>query len=339
MKCRARGRDCVYATEEGQKDGAVGASNPQRAPDPRPPVPIVNLDASAGFDTSVLGRGTADAFATAFPELSLIEETSNAISHPLSEANLASIGGGGPGLRQGAMSLPTIDTDSDINGSSFRIGGPKSFGSDVTGHSRALRRFSPTMFQPFFRDVFSVKEETSQEDEQGPAPLLDDLDAEALITDVGQPDLTQSSSNAALDANLDRSLMSDLMSNVYYESIPMSQLMQEPSVPTSTSLPALPSAPLPNSQPMYPSNPTYDSSRPPMYTQKDLEPFFSPQPPIEVGPPEPSTVELQHYRVSSKSIPFLSMLTLPTCPYSPRLLDRFSSSNSRYPYSDAAIRD
>jgi len=270
-------------------------------------VPIVRLDASAGFDTSVLGRGTADAFAAAFPELSLIEETSNTISHPLSEANLASFVGAAPRLRQGAMSLPTIDTDSDITGSSFRIGGPKhaftSFGaSDVTGHSRGLHGFSPTMFQPFFRDVFSVKEEPSQENEQGAAPLLDAPDAEAFINSVGQPDFTQSSPDGALDANLDRSLMADLMSNVYYESIPMSQLMQDPpqvSVSTSSSLPAPPSAPLPNAQPMYLSNPTYDSSKPPIYTQNDLEPFLSPQPPIDVSPSDPSTEELQHYRVSS----------------------------------------
>jgi hypothetical protein len=164
-KCRARGRDCVYATEEAHRDGAVGAYNPQQTPDSPPSVPIVKLDASAGFDTSVLGRGRADAFATAFPELSLIEETSNAISHPLSEANLASFVGGAPRLRQGAMSLPTIDTDSDITGSSF-LGGPKHaftpFASDIAGHSRALHGFSPTMFQPFFRDVFSVKEEPSR---------------------------------------------------------------------------------------------------------------------------------------------------------------------------------
>ena len=270
-------------------------------------MPIVKLDASAGFDTSVLGRGTADVFATAFPELSLIEETSNTISQPLSEANLASFVGGVPRLRQGAMSLPTIDTDSDITGSSFRMGGPKhaftSFGaSDVAGHSRALHGFSPTMFQPFFRDVFSVKEEPSQENEQSAAPLLDAPDADAFINGAGQLDFTQSSSNGALDANLDRSLMSDLMSNVYYESIPMSQLMPEPSqisVPTSSSLPAPPSAPVPNPQPMYPSNSTYDSSKPPIYTQKELEPFLSPQPPIDVSPPDPSTVELQHYRVSS----------------------------------------
>jgi hypothetical protein len=314
-KCRARGRDCVYATEEGQRDGDVGVSNPQQAPNSRPPVPVVNLDASAGFDTSVLGRGTADVFATAFPELSLIEETSNTISQPLSEANLASFVGSAPRLHQGAMSLPTIDTDSDITGSSFRMGGPRhaftSFGaSDVAGHSRALHSFSPTMFQPFFRDVFSVKEEPSQENEQSAAPLLDAPDAEAFINGVGQPDFTQSSSNGALEANLDRSLMSDLLSNVYYESIPMSQLMPEPSqvsVPTSSSLPAPPSVLVPNPQPMYPSNPTYDSSNPPVYTQKELEPFLSPQPPIDASPPDPSTEELQHYRAS------FNLCTFPQC--------------------------
>jgi hypothetical protein len=261
-------------------------------------VSIAKLDASAGFDTSVFGRGTADAFATAFPELSLIEETSYAISHPLSEANLASFVGSAPRLRQGTMSLPTLDTNSDITGSSFRIGGPKhaftSFGaSDVTGPSRALHGFSPTMFQPFFRDVFSVPEEPPQENEQGAAPLLDAPDAEAFINGAGQPDFTQSSPK-------DRSLVSDLMSNVYYESTPMSQLMQKPSqisVPTSFSLPAPPSAPLPNPQPMYPSIPTYDS-KPPMYTQKDLGSLLSPQPPIDVSPPDPSTEEFQQYRVS-----------------------------------------
>lgn len=297
-------------TEEGQRDAVVGASNPHQAPDSCPPVPVVKLDASAGFDTSVLSRGTADAFATAFPELSLIEETSNTISHPLSEANLASFVGT-PRLRQGTMSLPTVDTDSDFTCSSFRMGGPKhaftSFGaSDVVGHSRALHGFSPTMFQPFFRDVFSVKEELPQENEQSAAPLLDAPDADAFINGVGQPDFTQSSPNGALDANPDRSLMSDLMSNVYYESIPMSQLMPDPSqlsMPTSSSLPAPPSVPLPNPQPMYQSNPTHDSSRPPIYTQKDLEPLLSPQPPVDASPPDPSTEELQHYRVSSNLFP------------------------------------
>ena len=298
-KCRARGRDCVYATKEGQMDSVVGTSNPEQLPYSRSPVPIVKLDTSAGFETSVLGRGTADAFATAFPGLSLI-----AISHPLSEVNLSSFVGGAPQSCQGAMSLPTIDTDSEITGSSFRIGGPKhaftSFGaSDVTGHSRALLGFSPTMFQPFFRDVFSVKEELSQENEQGAAPLLDVPDADAFINDVGQPDLTQSPTNGALDANLDRTLISDLISNVY---IPMSQSMQEPpqvSVSTSSFLPAPPWASLSNPQPMYPSNQTHDSSKPPINTQKDSGPFLSPQPPINVSPSGPSTEELQHYRVSS----------------------------------------
>jgi len=297
-KCRARGRGCVYATEERQKDCAVGPSNPQQ---------VAKLDASAGFDTSVFGRGTVDAFATAFPELSLIEETSNAISHPLSEANLASFVGGAPRLRQAAMSLPTLDTNSDITGSSFRIGGHRhaftSFStSDLASPSRAFHGYSPTMFQPFFRDVFSVPEEPPQANEQGAVPLLDAPDAEAFINGAGQPDFTQSSPNGALDANLDRSLMSDLMSNIYYESIPMPQLMQEPSkvsVPPSSSFPAPPSVPVPNSQPMYPSNPTYDSSKPPMYTQKDLGPFHPPQPPMDISPPDPSTEELQQYRVSS----------------------------------------
>jgi hypothetical protein len=166
----------------------------------------------------VLGRDTADAIAANFPELSLIKETSNAISNPLSEANLASFGGGAPRIRQSAMSLPTIDAGSDITASSFCIGGPKHAfpavgGSDVTGHSRGLHDFSPTMFEPFFRDVFSVEEEPSQEGEQGAGPLLHAPDAGTFVDALGQPDFILSFPNGtqSLDASLDGVLMSDLM--------------------------------------------------------------------------------------------------------------------------------
>ena len=105
-KCRTRGRDCVYTTEEGQREGAADPSTREQVPNSRFLGPVVSLDASAGFDPSFLGRGPPDDFATAFPELSLIEETSNAISQPLSEANLASFVTGTPQVHQGAMSLP-----------------------------------------------------------------------------------------------------------------------------------------------------------------------------------------------------------------------------------------
>jgi hypothetical protein len=271
------------------------------------PVPIPKLDASAGFDTSVFGGGAADAFARTFPELSLIEETSNAISHPLSEANLASFVGGEPRIHQSAMSLPTIDADSDISTSSFRMGGPKhaftAFGaSDVAGHSRALRGFSPTMFEPFFRDVFSV-EETEQEIEQIAAPPLHVPDAGTFVDGLGQHDFTLSTLDGgqSLDVNLDRDIMSDLMTNVYYDSTQVPYLTQETlqvSVPASSSLHAPKSASLPNPQPTYPSNPTaptYDPCKPPpMYTQQDLEPF---PPPVHLmNTPDPTTEELQQYR-------------------------------------------
>jgi hypothetical protein len=268
-------------------------------------MPIATLDASAGFDTSVFGR--ADAFASAFPELSLIEEASNAICPPLSEANLASFVGGSSGMHRSAISLPTIDADSDITTSSFRIGGPKHaftpFASDIGGHSRSLHGFSPTIFEPFFRDVFSVKEETSQEIEQGAAPLLRAPDAGTFIDGLGRPDFTQSilDGTQPLDANLDRDLMSDLMTNVYYDSTQVPHLVQEPSqppVPASSALPAPKLASPPNLQPMYPSNSTYDPSNPPMYTQQELQPFPPPVHPMNVGPPDPTTEELQHYRGS-----------------------------------------
>ena len=273
------------------------------------PVPIPKLDASAGFDTSVFGGGAADAFASTFPELSLIEETSNAISHPLSEANLTSFMGGAPRIHQSAMSLPTIDANSDISTSSFRMGGSKhaftAFGaSDVAGHSRTLRGFSPTMFEPFFRDVFSVEEETSQEIEQTAAPPLHVPDAGTFVDGLAQHDFTLSTLDGAqsLDVNMDRDLMSDLMTNVYYDNTQAPHLTQEPlqvPVPASSSLHAPKSTSLPNAQPMYPSNPTaptYEPSKPPMYTQQDLETFPPPVHPINIRPPDPTTEELQHYR-------------------------------------------
>ena len=343
-KCRARGRDCIYATEEGQRDCAVGSSNPQQASSSRfpMPVPISNLDASAGFDTSVFGGGATDAFASAFPELSLIEETSNAICQPLSEANLASFGGA-PRMHQSAISLPTIDADSDITTSSFQMGGPKhaftAFGaSDVAGRSRALQGYSSTMFEPFFRDVFSVKEETSQEIEQ-PATPLHTPDAGTFVDGLCQHDFTQSTLDGAqsLDANLGREIISDLMTNVYYDNTQVPHLMQEPSqvpVAASSSYPAPKSASLPNPQPMYPLNPTHEPSKPPIYTQQDLEPFHPPVHSMNISPPDPTTEELQQYR-GYTDFQYVDATMLS---YSSRLLDRIPSSNSRCSYSDTAPR-
>lgn len=315
-----RGRECVYATEEGQRDSSVDASIHQQIPNSRFSRPIVRLDASAGFDPSTLERGAADAFANTFPELSLIEEASNAIPQPLSEANLASFVAGASRIHhQGAMSLPTIDADSDMTASSFVRMGPNhaftAFGaSEVAGHSRGLQGFSPTMFEPFFRDVFSVQEEPSQQNEQSAAPLLHAPDAETLVDGLGQSDFMQTLPNGgqlAADANnMDGSLMSDLMRNIYCDNAQVPQLTQEPSptplpVPFTLPTPALGPRPAPNTQPTYPPNLTYDHSKPPLYSQNDLEQFLPPPRPIDDSPPDPSTEELQQYRES------------PTCTFLP----------------------
>jgi hypothetical protein len=341
-KCRARGRDCVYTTEEGQKESASGPSNLQQTPDSCIPLPIFRLEASRGFDPFVLGRDTADAFAATFPELSLIEETSNAISNPLSEANLASFGGGAPRIRQSAMSLPTIDASTDITTSSFCIGGPKHAfpavgGSDVTGHSRRLHDFSPTMFEPFFRDVFSVKEEPSQEDEQGVGPLLHAPDAGTLVDALGQPDFTQSFpiGTQSLDANLDGVLVSTLMSNFHYDNTQVPHLVREPlQVPTSSCSAAPLSVPPPNPPPILPINSGYDYSKPPVYTQQDSGPSLPPARPMTVSPPDPSAEELQYYC----GFVIHSVYLYYPLSYSLRLLDHVSPSNSHHTYPDGAFR-
>ncbi len=253
----------------------------------------------------MLGRGGADAFATAFPELSLIEEASNAISQPLSEANLASFLGSAPRIHQGAMSLPTIDADSDITASSFRIGGPNhaftAFGaSEVAGHSRGLQAFSPTMFEPFFRDIFAVKEETSQQNEQGEAPLLHAPDAGTLVDGLGLSDFAQTSSNGvqSFDVNLNRDLVSDLMMNVY-DSTQLPQWTPDPlpaPVVVSSSLPIPPSGEVPIAHPMYQSNLAHDPLKPPLCSQQTLGAAIPPPRPVDDGQPDPSTEELQHYR-------------------------------------------
>ena len=305
-KCRARGRDCVYITDDdGQKEGVAGPSSGERVSDSRPWGPLVRLDASAGFDPSTLGRGASDAFASAFPELSLIEEASNAISQPLSEANLASFVGRPPRVNQGAMSLPTIGASTDITTSSFSLGAPNhaytSFGaSEISAHSRSLQGFSPSMFEPFFRDVFSIKEEASQQNDQSAAPLLHAPDAGMLVDELGPSDFMQTSADGMPsfdDAN--QSLVSDLMTNVYYDNTPMPHLTQDNTpapVAVSYSLPVPRSVGLPTHQPVYASNLVHDISKPPLYSQQDLQRSLPLSRPVEDTLPEPTTEELQQYR-------------------------------------------
>ena len=308
-KCRARGRECFYATEEGQGEGTAASSGHQRFPGASLSGPIVSLDASAGFDPSLLGRGVPADFANAFPELSLIEETSNAFSRPLSEANLASFMADAPRIPQSAMSLPTIDVDSDITASSLRPAPNYAFSafgaSEVAGHSRALQGFSPTMFEPFFRNIFSAKEETSHQNDHDAAPLLHAPDPEILVNRLNQPNSTQSFSDgvSSFDVNLDSSLMLDLMSNTYTDSSQAPRTTHESppvTVPAPSPLPAPPpSVPAPELDPTDPSYLTYNLSQTPLYTDQEVERFLPPPHPIEDGPAEPTRGELEHYRGSS----------------------------------------
>ena len=304
-KCRARGRECTYTSEEGQKESAATSSNNPQDSDSRFSGPIFRLDASAGFVPSTLGRGGSnDALAASFPELSLIEEASQAFSQPLSEANLASFAAGAPRVHQGAMSLPTIDADSDITGSSFRLGPNYAFtafgASEIAGHSRSLHGFSHEMFEPFFRNVFSAKEEPPQQNEHSVAPLLHAPDAGTPVDGFSEHNYIQTFPNdvQSHNANLDRTLMSDLMTNVYYDNTQPPLSPQEPlpsSALVSSSLPALQSPPAPNPHTMYPHPPTLISG-PSLYTQQDFDRLLPPPLPPDAGPPDPSTEELQQYR-------------------------------------------
>ena len=344
-KCRARGRECFYATEEGQGESTPGSSSHQQFPGASLSGPIFSLDASAGFDPSLIGQGVPADFASAFPELSLIEETSNAFSRPLSEANLASFMSGAPRIPQSAMSLPTIDVDSNVTASSIRQAPNYAFSafgaSEVAGHSRALHGFSPTMFEPFFRDIFSEEEETSHQNDLGAAPLLHAPDLDILVNGLDQSNSTQSFSDGvpSLDVNLDSSLMLDLISNTHSDNtqIPLTTHESPPATVLTSSPPhAPPSAPGPKLHQTNPSYLIYDLSQTPLYTHEEVERFLPPSRPIEDGPAEPTTEELQQYRGSSSRRSFTSLpLTDLSC--SLYFLDRVPSSDPCYAHTDAAL--
>jgi hypothetical protein len=273
----------------------------------------------------------------------LIEETSNAFSRPLSEANLASFMAGAPRIPQSAISLPTIDVDSNITTSSLRPAPNYAFSafgaSEVAGHSRALQGFSPTMFEPFFRDIFAA-EETPHQNDHGAAPLLHAPDLEILVNGLDQPTSTQSFSDGvpSLDVNLDSSLMLDLMSNTYSNNTQAPLTMYEPPaiVPAPSPLPAPPSAPAPKPHSTDPSYLTYDLPQTPLYTHQDVERFLPPPHPIEDGPAEPTEEELRQYRGSSSRQSFASLpLTNVSC--SLYFLARIPSPDPCSPHTNAAL--
>ncbi|KAI0259038.1 fungal-specific transcription factor domain-containing protein [Gloeopeniophorella convolvens] len=294
-KCKARGRDCIYITEDGQIDGQADSPNRHYLSSSRSSGPIVNLDASAGFDPLMLGRGSVDAFSAAFPELSLLEEASNAMSQPLSEANLASFMTGAPRMSQEAISLPTIDADSDVTASSFRPGPNRAFSafgaSDVAGHTaRSLQSFSSSMFQPFFRDVFAEEEETQQQNDLNAVPLLQAPDSGTLADGLNAPNFSQTFPGGVppFDINMDNGLMMDLLTNTYPENVQSQPPQISASSPPTSQTPQ---------QPAYPSNLIYDPTKPPLYTKQDIERLLPPVLPVNgsLAVADPSTEELQQY--------------------------------------------
>ena len=231
------------------------------------------------------------------------------MSQPLSEANLASFLAGAPRIiPQSAMSLPTIDVGSNITTSSIRPAPNYAFSafgaSEVAGHSRALHGVSPTMFEPFFRDIFSVKEETPHPNDYSMAPLLHTSDLEVFVNGIDQPDSTQSFSDGIqlFDVNLDSDLLSDLMSKIYPEN-PQTPLRTHgfplTTFPISSSLPAPPSTQAPKLQPFDPLSLANDLCQTPLYTHQDVARFLPPPRPIENGPAEPTKGELEKYRGST----------------------------------------
>ena len=343
-KCRGRGRECFYATEEGQGEGIPDLSSLHQFTGASFSGPIANIDASAGFDPSLLGRGAPADFATAFPELSLIEETSNAFSRPLSEANLASFMAGTPRIPQSAMSLPTIDVDSNITTSSIRPApnyALSAFGaSEVPSHSRALQSFSPTMFEPFFRDIFSVQEETLPQSDHCAAPLLHAPDLEILDSSLDQVNSSQSLSDGvpSFNLNLDSGLMLDLMSNTYSDNTqaPPTTYESPPIALRAPPLPPPPSAPAPNPHPTDASYMTSGPSQTPLYTDQDMARLLPPPPPMEDGPAEPTMEELQKYRGSSSRQLFTSLL-LRNVSCSLYFLDRVPSPDTCYAHTNATL--
>ena len=153
------------------------------------PPGIANLDSSAGFVPSQLSF-SGDVQNSAFPELSLIEESSSAFASQLSESNLASFLGlqSDLGPRNGAaMSLPTInDAASTVNTlPSFQAFDNRAFTSfvpsDIAAPTNAagLGSFSSNMFEPFFRDIFNRESSSQQQTLQSRPELNAGLDGSA----------------------------------------------------------------------------------------------------------------------------------------------------------------
>ncbi|THH14460.1 hypothetical protein EW146_g5870 [Bondarzewia mesenterica] len=279
-KCKSRGRDCVYLSEVAQESQESRSGSPARQQDVEPksaPQGIVCIDASAGFDPWAFSRPSINLLSSAFPELSLIEETSNAINQPLNEANMAQFG-----LIQRSdspvshtRSLPNVDFAASTNTiSSYAPSYNRAFTSFVPSETAGpiagnLSSYSTDMFEPFFRDVFASTNTITE----GPAsngstvPSVPQMAAtEPHLDGVSMPQhpISDFFSVGAAEPQpvidpLDEELMRDLLTNTFPHDaadILQDSVLEPPQVQETPAVPP---------------------------------------PPIDFGPPEPTTEELHHY--------------------------------------------
>ncbi|KAI0033461.1 hypothetical protein K488DRAFT_47667 [Vararia minispora EC-137] len=320
-KCKARSRECVYPAEN--------LDDVHPGPSRSGPIGIANVDASAGF---VPGQVSfpGDAQMAAFPELSLIEESSSTFAPPLSEANLSSFLQGSSDLRPSAMSLPTIgDADSTV------LTAPSFFGidhaftsfvpSDIAAPSNApgLSSFSNDMFEPFFRDVFNPGTSKASQSNGLSSTTSGDL-APSIVSplnqsmQVDQPSfhslfsgfdgLQNFDANAAngTDATqpmtgLDQDLILDMMAAGHQDPVPPSQSEPEGDL----------------SKGMHPEianiNPGTARST---YTHDEILSVLQPPPPVPTDEaiPDPNETELQQYMqiFLTAFLPQIPIIHIPT---------------------------
>ncbi|KZV71157.1 hypothetical protein PENSPDRAFT_650908 [Peniophora sp. CONT] len=327
-KCKARSRECVYPVEN-PDDAQPGPSRSMGPPG------IGHLDSSAGFAPSQLSL-SGDMQNSAFPELSLIEESSSAFAPQLSESNLASFLSmqSDLGPRGGAaMSLPTInDAASTVNTlPSFHAFDSRAFTSfvpsDIAAPTNAagLGSFSSNMFEPFFRDVFNRDGSTSQLQPQpdanisapsGSAPpfvapptdmqMQEEPSLQGLFNGLdglqdfnsGQP--SQDSQDAS--QGFDQQLLNDMMNTTYPEPDPLMDPPRECPQRYATLHSEIENV-LPG---------TIRAT----YTQDELNSVLRPPPPLlgDEAIPNPTPEELQRYLhiFLTAFLPQIPVIHLPT---------------------------
>ncbi|KAI0314449.1 fungal-specific transcription factor domain-containing protein [Amylostereum chailletii] len=340
-KCKARSRECMYPPENPDDLPPVEAANPPEpvaGPSRRiPPVGVPNVDGSAGFDPGSLARPN-HAQTSAFPELSLIEETSSAFAPPLSEANLDAFLGmqaqGGRG-RPGAMSLPTVnDVESTVNTMpSFHQFDARAFTSFVPSDIAAptnpagLGSFN---FEPFFRGIFTNPSGESSSNAAHPLPndiatpfvaapdpmSMDQQMFESMFNPNPANGLAETADGQTFMGDLDHQLLMDMIATTY------PSIMEEPE----------PDEPYVSAHQEVMN--IFPGSQNATYTQAELDALLQPLPepaaqaaaPAAKKVPNPTTEELQHYlhiflTAFSPQIPIIHTPTL-RVEYKPAMLVR-----------------